>query len=642
MGAESNQPAIFLSYAHEDRLKAQNLAAALSARGYTLWWDELIEGGAQFARSIRDALEAADAVVVLWSAKSIDSDWVQDEAAQGRDRKRLVPLSLDGTLPPLGFRQYQTIDLSGMRGKPSAAKLKAIDRAIRIAIGGEARVPATVLTSPTSRRGALAIGAGAAAIAGVGAVAWRAGLLGDGAGLFGGGAAGGDSIAVLPFKNVGGDPAQAYLSDGLTEEVRSALTRNPALRVLAATSSATSRDQDENAVATAARLGVAYLLDGSVQRAGDMVRIAATLTNGRTGFSEWSQSAERKLTDIFALQSEIAATVAGAMSVRAAVKAPIVGGTRNAAAYENYLRGKALYNLAKDEQTDFEARARFEAAIAADPNFALAHAGLSRTLSSIAAEDADASQLKPLYAAAIDEARIAVRIAPQLPEGQLALGFAQFSGRLDIHGAKPAYDLAYRYGRGNADILLLVALYLVRARRFAEAQGAIDRALGLDPLNPRTHRAAGSIAFARRRYDDAVAQYGQALLLNPKITNAHAQRGFALMMLGRNDLARADFVAEPRRMFGDAGLAILEHRLGHQPAADAAFASLVRQYGDAAVYQQAEVMAQWGRTADAVRLLGRARAVGDSGLTSLTTDPLLDPIVRDPGYVRLVRDLRFI
>ena len=636
MTAESNQPAIFLSYAHDDRLMAQNLAAALSARGYTLWWDELIEGGAQFARSIRDALEAADAVVVLWSAKSIDSDWVQDEAAQGRDRKRLVPLSLDGTLPPLGFRQYQTIDLSGTRGKPSAAKLKAIDRAIRIAIGGEASVPATVLTSPTSRRGALGIGAGAAAIAGVGAVAWRGGLFG------GGGAAGGDSIAVLPFKNVGGDPAQAYLSDGLTEEVRSALTRNPALRVLAATSSATSRDHDENAVATATRLGVAYLLDGSVQRAGEMVRIAATLTNGRTGFAEWSQSAERKLTDIFALQSEIAATVAGAMSVRAAVKAPIVGGTRNAAAYENYLRGKALYNLAKDEQTDFEARARFEAAIAADPNFALAHAGLSRTLASIAAEDSDASQLKPLYAAAIEEARAAVRIAPQLPEGQLALGFAQFSGRLDIHGAKPAYDLAYRYGRGNADILLLVALYLVRARRFSEAQGAIDRALGLDPLNPRTHRAAGSIAFARRRYDDAVAQYGEALRLNPKITNAHAQRGFSLMMLGRNDMARADFVAEPKRMFGDAGLAILEHRLGHQPAADAAFASLVRQYGDAAVYQQAEVMAQWGRTADAVRLLGRARAVGDSGLIGLTTDPLLDPIVRDPGYVRLVRDLRFI
>ena len=182
----------------------------------------------------------------------------------------------------------------------------------------------------------------------------------------------------------------------------------------------------------------------------------------------------------------------------------------------------------------------------------------------------------------------------------------------------------------------------MRARRFSEAQGAIDRALGLDPLNPRTHRAAGSIAFARRRYDDAVAQYGEALRLNPKITNAHAQRGFSLMMLGRNDLARADFVAEPKRMFGDAGLAILEHRLGHQPAADAAFASLVRQYGDAAVYQQAEVMAQWGRTADAVRLLGRARAVGDSGLTSLTTDPILDPIIRDPGYVRLVRDLRFI
>ena len=106
MSTDDPQPTIFLSHAHDDQVKARRLAAALERCGYTVWWDGLIEGGAQFDRSIREALDAADAVVVLWSRRSVESDWVRDEAAQGRDRRRLAPLSLDGSAPPLGFRQY--------------------------------------------------------------------------------------------------------------------------------------------------------------------------------------------------------------------------------------------------------------------------------------------------------------------------------------------------------------------------------------------------------------------------------------------------------------------------------------------------------------------------------------------------------
>ena len=632
MSAESNQPAIFLSYAHDDRLKAQNLAAALAGRGYTLWWDELIEGGAQFARSIRDALEAADAVVVLWSAKSIESDWVQDEAAQGRDRKRLVPISLDGSVPPLGFRQYQTIDLSGSRGKPSAAKVEAIDRAIRTAIGGEARAPVRAPVT-TSRRGALALGAGAVALLGGGGLAWQRGLFG--------GRASGDSIAVLPFKNVGGDSGQAYLSDGLTDEVRSALTRNPALHVLAATSSNTARDHVEDAVTIAARLGVSYLLEGSIQRAGDVVRIATTLTNGRTGFSEWSQSVERKLTDIFALQGEIADTVAHAMSVRAAVRSPVPGGTRDIRAYEDYLRGKALYNLAKGEETDRQAKALFENAIAADPDFALAHAALSRVLASIASTSPDAATVKPTFAAAIAEGRKAIALAPKLAEGQLALGYALFAGQLDVRGARRSYELAYHYGRGNADIVLLYALYTVHARRFGEAKAAIERAVALDPLNPRAHRAAGSIDYSARDYDGAIAHLRRAIALNPDITNAYAVLGASLMEKGEIEPARAALAKEPKAVFRLTGQAILEQRAGAPAAAQRALDALVREVGDAAVYQQAEVMAQWGRPDQAIALLEKARRVGDSGMTLIASDPMLDPLARDPRFTRLVAQIGF-
>jgi TolB-like protein/Tfp pilus assembly protein PilF len=637
MPSESSQPTLFLSYAHADAKRAQQLAAALMARGYIVWWDALIEGGAQFAKSIREALEAADAVVVLWSKTSIESDWVCDEAAQGRDRRRLVPLSLDRSLPPLGFRQYQTIDLASWRGKAAAPQIDAIDRAISGAIGqapaaGRAQRLVPVVAVDRRRAMLIAGGAGAVVVAG-GLAAWREGLFGPGQDE--------RTIAVLPFKNLSGDEKQSYLSDGLTEEVRAALTRNPALQVLATTSSNTARDHAESATAIAGKLGVAYLLEGSVQRAGDVVRVAIDLTDGKTGFSQWSQRVDRKLTDIFAFQTEIARTVSNAMSVRMATEDPAPGGTRNVGAYESYLRGKALYNLTKDEETDRQARALFENAIAADPKFALAHAALSRSLASIASAYAPAAEIKPTYGAAIAEGRKAVALAPEVAEAQLALGYALFAGRLDLKGARQSYDLAYRYGRGNADILLLYALYTVRGRRFAQAKAAIERAVALDPFNARTHRAAGSIGFAARDYDQSIAHFRRALELNPTMANAHAFLGLSLLELGKTTAARAALAAEKSAMFRLTGQAVLEHRAGNRAAAQRAYDLLVADVGDAALYQQAEVMAQWGRPDEALALLEKARSVGDSGLTAVASDPLLDPLSRDPRFQSFVQALGF-
>mgnify|MGYP003295911273 CR=1 FL=1 len=637
MPSETSQPTIFLSYAHNDARRAEQLASALTARGFTVWWDNLIEGGAQFAKSIRAALEAADAVVVLWSAASIESDWVADEAAQGRERKRLVPLSLDGSLPPLGFRQYQTIDLASWRGKANAPQIEAIDRAIAIAIGNSpGTVPARRLSggARVDRRHALLLGTGAAVVAaGAGTYALRDRLFGP--------PASDRTIAVLPFKNLSGDEAQSYLSDGLTEEIRSALTRNVGLRVLAATSSNTARDHSEGATAIAAKLGVASLLEGSVQRAGDVVRVAIELTDGKTGFSIWSQRIDARLTDIFAFQSNVARTVSNALSVRMATEDPAPGGTHNVAAFEDYLRGKALYNLAKDEATDRQAKALFENAIAADPSFALAHAALSRSLASIASAYAPAPEIKPTFAAAVAEGRKAVELAPRLAEAHLAVGYAMFAGNLDIKGSRASYDAAYRYGRGNADTLLLCAVYMVRARRFGDASATIERAVALDPLNPRTHRAAGAVDFASRDYSGAAENYQRALQLNPTMSNANAALGLSLIQAGKLAEARQAIGREKSAMFRLTAQAILEHRAGNQAAADRAYAALVSQVGDAALYQQAQVMAQFGRPDEAFALLTRARAVGDSGLIALVSDPLLDPIRRDRRFIEFASALGF-
>ena len=635
MPNEPAQQTVFLSYAHADQAQAQRLANMLKRSGLTVWWDALIEGGSSYATTIKDALAAADAVIVLWSRQSVESDWVRDEAAQGRDRRRLVPLSLDGTPPPLGFGQIQMIDISGWNGRSTAPLFQSILRALAAAMSGAAPAPQAAIGAPVTRRKSMILGAGAvAALAGGGGLLWKSGLIG-------GSSAPARSIAVLPFRNLSGDPAQAFLSDGLTDEIRSALTRNAALQVLAGTSTNSVREMTGSATAIADKLDVAYLLDGSVQRLGNRVQVATNLTDGSTGYSVWSQQVERPLGDMFAFESEIAQAVSSALSVRMATSAPAPGGTHNVQAYEAYLRGRALFNLAKDEASDNQARAYLQLAVEADPNFALAHAALSRAISGIAAEHAEAGELKGLYAQAIAEARRSVDLAPTLPEGNLALGYALFAGRLDVRGAKPFYDRAYRFGRGDSDIVLLYALYKVRARNFAAAREAIERSLILDPVNPRAYRAAGSIALASHNYPEAAERFKRAIALNPAISNARAGLGDALLLMGRTAEARAAYEAEPHALFRLRGLAILEHRAGNDAAARSIFEELVKVAGEAGLFQQAEVMAQWGQNDRAFAMLDRAQAVGDSGMVLLATDPFFDPIAKDPRFAATLRAIGF-
>lgn len=620
-----NPVTLFLSYSRADEVPARRLASALQHAGYVVWWDAMIEGGAAFSKSIADALDSADAVLVLWSAHSIESDWVRDEASQGRERHRLVPLSIDGSHPPLGFRQYQVIDLSHWHGRRASPEFRAIERAIATVAGQ--RVEAAVVRRPAvSRRGLLLGGTAAAGALVAGGVwfAWDEGWIGRSDRSL--------SIAVLPFRNLSGDKAQDYLSEGLTEAVRTGLTRIEQLRVLAATSSEAAGKNSGDPKTIAEDLQVGYLLNGSVQRASDVVRISVDLVDGHSGFSRWSQNVDRKLTDIFAVQTEIANMVAGAMSVQVATARPAPGGTTNVEAYEHFLQGRSLFNLAKDEASDRAALTHYELAIAADPKFALAYAGRSRALAVIAAEDAKADQIKPLYTEAIAAARRAVELAPDLPEGHLALGYATFAGRLDIARARASYERAYALGHGNADIALLYALYCSRAGRPREAASAVQRAVVLDPLNPRAFRAQGSVAYAARRYSDALPPLQRALQLNPKMNFAHSLIGSALLGLGRTTEALKEFGAEPGASFRLSGLAVTEFRLGNRVAAQKAFDQLVNEVGDSAAYQQAQVLAQWGRTDEALNRLERARAVGDSGLTYVWTDPLLDPLRRDTKF----------
>jgi TolB-like protein/Tfp pilus assembly protein PilF len=461
----------------------------------------------------------------------------------------------------------------------------------------------------------------------------------------------GNSVAVLPFENLSGDAARDYFSDGLAEEVRATLARNTRLQVMAQASSAKFRDTDETATAIAEQLGVAYLLSGSVRRAGDTVRVAADLIDGESGFSRWSHTFERRIDDIFRVQTEIATTVADALVTRVeedertpeqveADERAVAGSTRNVAAFDAFLRGRALYELSADEASERAALAQFDAAIAADPEYAAAHAARARSLTAIANQYGSVESRAALYDAAIDAVERAIELAPGLADAHSTLGFTLFQGRLDAQSAREPFERSVQLGAGEATVLARYAQYSARTGNDAAAVPAIGRALVLDPLNALIYRAQGSIEYAARRYEDSIPPLRRALSMNPRMSRAHAAIGDALLMLGRPQDAREEFVAEPVEDFRLTGLAIVERQLGNASPAQEAFDRLA-QLGERVLYQQAQVLAQWGQGAQALDVLERARTVGDSGLIYSRNDPLLDPLRSDPRFAGLLRSMGF-
>lgn len=628
---------VFVSYSRTDQKRALPLIRALEGAGYQVWWDGLLEAGDTFLPTTEAALESAQAVVVLWSQAAVTSHWVRDEATRGRDRRCLVPLSLDGSEPPLGFRQFQVTDFSRWKGKHAAPEFQKVLRTIESLAGRPPQVPlAPPPASRISRR--MAIGSALAVLTAGGALAsWRLGLLGPSAAA--------NSVAVLPFRNLSGDPAQDYFSDGLSEELRATLSRNPQLAVMAETSSNTFREARQGAQKIAQTLGVAFILEGSVRRGGDAVRITAQLVDGKTGFEKWSQTFDRTLDRVLEVQSDIATIVADALAASLLLggKKPSerIGGTRNTQAFDAYLRGRALYKLAADEASDRGALALYDKALALDPKFAAAQVGRSVAHTAIASTWSRGDQVKTHVLQAIAAANAAIQLAPDLAEAHSALGFVLLNGKLDVRGAQVPFQKSFELGSGNASVLVAYAEYAAFVGRFEEGRLAIERARQLDPLNSAVFRIAGLVEFYARNLDGAQTAFRTALSLNPKSGIVHRYLGDIALAKGKAGEARALYAQEPFDMLRLPGLAIADMRLSNPAAAEQQLAGLVGKYGNNSLYQQAEVLAQWGRPAEALTAIEQAYEAGDAGLVTSRYDPLLDPIRQDPRFVTILRKLGF-
>ena len=623
---------VFISYKAEDRSRVEPLVAALEAEGLSVWWDARVGGGEAWRETIAEQLDAARSVIVVWSKRSTGPEgrFVRDEASRAQRRGTYLPVAIDKVDPPLGFGEMQALSLSGWKGDAADPRYHAVSAGVHSMLGGKTPIaPARPQSRGITRRSAVVAASVAAFAAGIGA--WR---------LLRSKSARANTVAVLPFANLSGDPSQNYFSDGIAEEVRSALATIGGLEVVARTSSEMLRNADS--ITAARRLSVAKVITGSVRRSSSTVRVSAQLVDGESGLEEWSQSFDRPFGDVLQIQSDIAANVARALSIElsgAAATRLSVGGTKNPAAQDALLQATAVEG--DDSSAGMLRRlALLERAIALDPNYAEAFGrkGLAQTLWANAWAPTNAEKFRT-DADALQAVRRAIAIAPSMPLGYSALGLVHFN-QLEMKPAFKALRRAVELPGADTLAFMNYSVILCRVRRQTEAESMAERAIALDPLNPVAWQVKAWTLFLGRRYEPSIEAARQAVGIAPQNRRARTLVAWNLLFLDRTDEAVRELQYVPaddyRRLVAEG---VIAARANRKEDALRAIQALQRIYGETVNYQYAEIYAQLGQVDEAITALEAARATRDSGLAAMQVDPFLEPLRKDPRFSRMVAQL---
>jgi TolB-like protein len=624
---------VFLSYKAEDRPRVMPLVDALKADSLSVWWDARITAGSEWREDIQEQLDAAACVIVVWSKRSVGPQgrFVRDEAARAQARGTYLPIRIDMVQPPLGFGELHAISLQGWKGDRADPRYHRLLSAVHATMAGEMPVQHAddVKSAPISRRAAL-IGGGAVAALAAAAAGWDL-LKPDRARAA-------SSIAVLPFANLSGDSSQAYFSNGIAEELRSALSRLEGLKVAGRISSEAVRDQD--ATTAARRLRVTNILTGSVRRAPGLIRIASQLIDGRSGLERWSESYDRPEGNVLAIQTDIAEKVVAALSIelgRAEIQALSAGGTTNAEAHDLYLRATNQVRNDDSEASLRQANALLDAAIASDPRFAAAYTAKSHNLSYLTDLARSPQETVNGYASAVTAARRALALAPRLPDGYAALADALY-GQRKITAAIKQIQAGLSFAPNDIELLQAGVVGFVAAGETRRALSYADRMVEIDPLNSLSHRRRYYALFYDRQYDACIAEAQRTQKLAPTLTLPPLFITWSLIMSGRAREAQPYLEALPPELSVRlSSEAIVAAKLGNRAASDRKLRQLASIYGDAASYQFAQAYAQRGEPVRAFAALERGFAVNDPGLNTLSVDPLFDPIRGDPRFATMVK-----
>ena len=453
------------------------------------------------------------------------------------------------------------------------------------------------------------------------------------------------SIAVLAFVNIGRDPDNEYFADGLSEELLNVLAKIPGLRVASRTSAFSFKGLTVDIPTIALKLNVATVLEGSVRKSGTRVRVTAQLVHVATDSRLWSDTYERELKDIFAVQDDIAksvveelrttllgatATASTLARAEADVETAALGRSDNAEAYRMYLQGQFFRDHLAKESTAHAIEC-YEAALKVDPNYALAWAGVSRAYSDAAGQNWIPHEEG--YAKARDAAQRAIKLHPDLAEAHSAIGWVLKSSEWDWKGADAAFRRALELAPGSTLAMNGAATLAGNLGRFGEAIALLRRASVLDPLNVALHRNLGLYCVAAGELVQAEAALKETLRLSPQGGLTYCWLSLVYLAQGRIEEALATVQREVSEIFHLLGLSVVQHALGNPSESSLALEQLIDQHGRDAAYQVAGVYAYRGDPDRAFEWLEKSYAERDPGLIYMKVDPLLQSLHGDPRWL---------
>jgi TolB-like protein/Tfp pilus assembly protein PilF len=622
---------LFVSYASQDAAVANSLVENLEQHGLKCWIAPRdVKPGAQYADAIVRAINEADAVVLVMSESAVASSHVGKEIERGSSkRKPIIAFRIDAA--PLNhaleyfLSESQWIDVAQL-GMP-AALTKLAEAVGHVSASPQAAPPIPSLGG-VGKRAAIA----AAVVVGVG-IAVGLGLhfrsLGrSGAPASAVAAISDKSIAVLPFTDMSEKKDQEYFADGMAEEIIDLLVKIPGLKVISRTSSFQFKGKTADLRSIATQLGVAYVLEGSVRKSGDHLRVTAQLINAQDGTHLWSQTYDRDLSDVLKLQDEIAIALVRALQIEVGTGFFSRPALRNTEAYTLYLQGQHAKDRF-DQPGVEQAISDFERVLELDPSFAPAELWLGNAYFTLG-----------LYgfmppAVAFEKARHASERALTL-DPSLAMAHAQLG---DIHrvydwdwpAAERELKQALALAPTDGNVLFYASGLSLSIGRWDEAVKQVNAALAQDPLNQAAYGNLSLIQSRRGRLEEAQAAARRALEINPSGPFAHYILGDALLEGGQSNAALREFSKDTVETGRLGGSAMAYFAMGRKTDSDAALAQMIRGQANR-LFLIARVCGFRGELDEALKWLERAYAEKDSVLSLVKGDPAFRKIEGDPRY----------
>ena len=655
--ASGNAPLVFISYASQDAAVADAVVEALEHSGLQCWIaPKDVTPGASYAGQIIHAIDAAKAIVLILSHDAASSPHVLREVERAASKRHpIISLRIDQAPLPADFEYFlntsQWLDTSA---RDMGRALPKIIAAVRVAVQAPAVTP---VSAPTANARAPSVSARlpkrtaivVASVVGLGLVAFA----GDRLWLSRYRAAAtpapapsalapttamptipDKSVAVLPFLDLSEKKDEEYFADGIADEVLDLLSKIPALKVIGRTSSFQFKGKNEDLRKIGAELGAAYVLEGSVRKSGDRMRVTAQLNASWDGGHVWSDAYEAPSGDVFRVQDQIAAAVVRALQVTIGADDLRWRPMKSAEAYELYLRGRHAYD--QFDKAGFENAANyFRQALALEPSSVRAAEWLALTLES----SAEWGFVPPR--AGFESARAATLQALALdPRSALAhMNMCSIHTIYDWNWADAAREcqLALAIEPRNTLALATAGQALIASDKPDESARLLSTALTLDPMVASTHVLLGNSRRLEGRLAESEAEFRKALDISPQYVGGHYYLALALLAQGKVDTARSEMELEVADGGRDVGLAIIDYARGHKSQSDLELARVA----DGWAYEIACAYAYRGEADRAMEWLDRAYNEKDVDLAFVRSNPAFEKMKTDSRYKTFLRRMNF-